>query len=491
MTATTATTQGGAARSDTGFFGHSWGLANIFGLEMWERFSFYGMQAILMYYLYYSAAQGGLGIAEASATSVMGAYGGAVYLSAILGAWVADRILGTERTLFYSAVLVMCGHIALSLLPGMAGVATGLVCVATGSGGIKATSTALIGKMYGEHDERRDAGFTIFYMGINIGSLVGPLLTGLLQATWGFRWGFGLAAVCMAIGLTQYIIFRRNLAGLGDTAVRPLPPNRRLPWVGAAVAVAAVVAIALKTGWVRAADLSDIATVVIAIAAVGLFTMIVASKQITAVERSRMKAFVPMFLASVAFWALYGQQFTTIAMFSDKELNRNLFGWEVPAAWVQSINPVFIIVFAGMLATLWTRLGPRQPSTPAKFATANVLMGTSFLMFLPIAGHGPNSAPMTVMILILLVLTIAELFISPVGMSLSTKLAPKAFGTQMVALYYLSVAMGTSLSGTLSGYYNENDEGTFFLWMGALSIAVGVVVAVLIPWIKKMMAGLH
>jgi proton-dependent oligopeptide transporter, POT family len=185
---------------DRGFFGQPRVLANLFGVEVWERFSFYGMQAIVLLYLYYSAADGGLGISEATATSIIGAYGGLVYLSTILGGWVADRLLGSERTLFYSAIVVMAGHVSLALLPGLLGVGVGLVLIAFGSGGVKANATALVGTLYAEDDERRDAGFSLFYLGINLGALTGPLLTGLTQSKLGFHWGFGLAAAGMAIG---------------------------------------------------------------------------------------------------------------------------------------------------------------------------------------------------------------------------------------------------------------------------------------------------
>ena len=206
---------------DRGFFGHPRPLANLFGVEMWERFSFYGMQGILLIYLYYSAAEGGLGISEATATQIVGAYGGGVYLATIVGAWLADRVLGPERTLFYAAVVVMLGHIALSTIPGTTGVAVGLVLIALGSGGVKANASSLVGSLYAADDDRRDGGFSLFYMGINLGAFVGPLLTGLLQEDWGFHYGFALAAVGMAAGLVQYSIGRRRLpdvgAGGGDT----------------------------------------------------------------------------------------------------------------------------------------------------------------------------------------------------------------------------------------------------------------------------------
>ena len=211
-------------RSDTRFLGQPGVLANLFGVELWERFSFYGMQGILLIYLYYSAAQGGLGIDEGTATGIVGAYGGAVYLSTILGAWLADRLIGPERTLFYSAICVMAGHIALALLPGLSGVGVGLVLIALGSGGVKANATSLVGSLYDEHDNRRDAGFSLFYMGINIGALIGPLLTGLLQQEAGFHWGFGAAAVGMALGLAQYAAFRGRLPEETHRVADPLPP---------------------------------------------------------------------------------------------------------------------------------------------------------------------------------------------------------------------------------------------------------------------------
>src|SRR3954471_20707081 len=190
--------------ADKTFFGQPRPLANLFGVELWERFSFYGMQGILLIYLYYETARGGLGINEDTATSIVGAYGGSVYLATVVGAWLADRLFGAERVLFGSAILVMCGHIALALLPGLPGVGVGLVLIALGSGGVKANATSLVGALYAEGDERRDAGFSLFYLGINVGAFAGPLLTGWLQENQGFHWGFGLAAVGMFLGLVQY-----------------------------------------------------------------------------------------------------------------------------------------------------------------------------------------------------------------------------------------------------------------------------------------------
>ena len=485
-----ASTETTATDRDTGFFGQPRVLVHIFGVEMWERFSFYGMQGIMLIYLYYSAAKGGLGMDETTAAGIVGAYGGLVYLSTIVGAWVADRLIGSERTLFYSAILVMCGHIGLALVPGITGVGVGLVLVAVGSGGVKANATALVGTLYTENDVRRDAGFSLFYMGINIGGLIGPLITGLLQQDLGFHYGFGAAAVGMAFGLIQYSIGRKHLIGAAREIPNPLPPAARPKVIAAAAVFLALIVILALTGVIKATNLANIVIVVSLIAAIAYFVVILRSK-ITDVERKRVYAFIPMFIASAAFWSLYQQQFTVVTIFSDKRLDRTIFGWEMPVSWVQSINPVFIIILAGVFAAFWTKLGPRQPSTPIKFAVGTVLIGVGFLLFLFMAGGGPNSAPLLGLVGILFVFTVGELFLSPVSLSLATKLAPAAFRTQMVALLFLSVALGTAASGELAKFYSEKDEATYFGVLGAIAIGVGLLLAAFSKPIRKLMGGVH
>jgi len=469
------------------FFGQPRQLATVFGVELWERFSFYGMQGILLIYLYYEADRGGLGINEATATSIVGAYGGSVYLATVIGAWLSDRLFGPERVLFGSAVLVMAGHIALALIPGIPGVAAGLVLVALGSGGVKATATTIVGLLYAPGDERRDAGFSIFYLGINLGAFAGPLLTGLLQSEAGFHWGFALAAVGMAIGLTQYAVGRRGLPPEAHEIANPLPAARRPLVFGAAALVVALVVMLALTGAIRADWLSNIVVALSILAAVAYFVVILTSRRITGVERNRVLAFIPMFIASAAFWSLYQQQFTVVTIYSDKRLDRDLFGWEMPVSWVQSINPVFVIILSGVFAAIWTRLGDRQPSAPVKFAAGTAIMGVAFLLFLPFAGT--ESVPLLGLTGILLVFTIAELLLSPVGLSLSTKLAPDAFRTQMVALFFLSVALGTALSGTLAGYYSEDNEVPYFGILGATAIVLGAALLALAPMLRRLMGG--
>ncbi|HYI56204.1 MAG TPA: peptide MFS transporter [Microlunatus sp.] len=474
------------------FFGHPLGLANLAGVEMWERFSFYGMQAILVYYLYFSLAEDGLGLPQTTATSIVGAYGGLVYLSAILGAWVADRLFGAERTLTGAAVLIMFGHISLAVFPGLAGVGVGLVCVALGSGTLKATTSSVLGDLYAPDDERRDGGFSIYYMGVNLGALFGPLVTGLIWGWQGFHWGFGLAAIGMAIGLTQYLLLRRRTLGdAGHEVTNPLDRAGRIRYGLIALGVVALIVILSLAGLITAARLSTIVVGVTFAAAVALFAIMLSSRNIDTVERHRVQSFIPMFLASAIFWSLFQQQFTVVALYAEQRLDLSIGGWTMPPSWVQSINPIFIIVFAGVFAAMWTRLGPRQPSTPVKFALGTIVMGVAFLLFLPYANAGPDSTPLLWMVLILFFFTIAELFLSPVGQSLSTKLAPNAFHTQMIALFFLSIAVGTAGAGSLAEFYDPTDEVPYFSFLGTASIVVGVALLVARKAISRLMEGVR
>lgn len=489
MTTAQESTEHGA--HDTRFFGQPWALAHLFGVEMWERFSFYGMQGILLIYLYYSVTDGGLGLDKAVAGGIVGAYGGSVYLATILGAWIADRILGSERTLFYSAIVIMVGHIALALLPGVAGVGVGLVLVAIGSGGLKANATSVVGTLYPADDPRRDGGFSLFYLGINLGAFFGPILTGLLQSTLGFHFGFGLAAIGMAAGLVQYSFGRRGLPAEAHRIANPLPRNRY--GMAAIIAVAAIVVIAVLvlTGVVTAANLATVVIIAATVAAVAYFAVILTSRRIDATERSRVWGFLPLFITSVAFWSLYQQQFTVLTVYSDTRLDRNLFGFQMPVSWVQSINPVFIIVLSGVFAAIWTKLGARQPSTPVKFAFGAIVMGAAFLLFLPFANGPANSTPLLAIIGILFVFTVAELLLSPIGLSAATKLAPAAFHTQMVALFFLSVSLGTAISGWLVQFYDPRNEIPYFSILGAIAILVGAGLLVSARPVLALMKGVR
>ncbi len=471
--------------------GHPIGLVNLFGVELWERFSFYGMLTILGYYLYYSATDGGLGLPRATATGIVGAYGGFVYLSTVLGGWVADRVLGMERTVFYGGVVVMCGHISLAILPGLTGVAVGLVLIALGAGALKANASSLLGTLYDQGDPRRDGGFTLFYLGINLGAFSGPLITGLLQTRFGFHYGFGAAAIGMALGLTQYVVFRRNLGVHGRTVPHPL--SQQAFWRAAAVAAVVLAAIAagFATGLVTLANLSQVTTGLILLASVAYFTAMLTSTRVTTLERTRVRAFIPLFIANAVFWSLFQQIFTVLAVYSDERMNWSIFGWTAPSSWIGSIEPVWIILLSPLFAVMWTKLGRRAPTTPRKFAYGVIGMGLAFLLFLPMAGSSGRAVPVLVVMAIMAAFAVSELLLSPIGLSVTTQLAPNAFRAQMMALYFFSVGLGTAMSGVLARYYDPAHEFAYFGLIGAAAVVVGLVVWALAPRISRLMEGVH
>jgi len=472
-------------------FGHPMGLVNLFGVELWERFSFYGMLTILGYYLYYSATDGGLGLPRATATGIVGAYGGLVYLSTVLGGWVADRVLGMERTVFYGGVVVMCGHISLAILPGLTGVAVGLVLIALGAGALKANASSLLGTLYDRGDPRRDGGFTLFYLGINLGAFSGPLITGLLQTHLGFHYGFGAAAIGMALGLTQYVVFRRNLGEHGRTVPHPL--SRQAFWRSAAVAavVLGFIAVGFASGLVGLANLSQVTTFLIVLASVAYFAVMLTSSRVSAPERTRVRAFIPLFIANAVFWSLFQQIFTVLVIYSDERMNWSIFGWTAPSSWIGSIEPVWIILLSPVFALMWTKLGRRAPTTPRKFAYGVIGMGGAFLLFLPLAGTTGRSVPAVAVMAIMAVFAVSELLLSPIGLSVTTQLAPDAFRSQMMALYFFSVGLGTAMSGVLARYYDPAHEFAYFGLIGAAAMLVGSVVWLIAPRISRLMDGVH
>lgn len=472
------------------FFGHPRMLANLFSVEMWERFSFYGMQVIMLYYLYWETERGGLALlSETSAAGVMGAYGGMVYLMAVVGGFLGDRVLGPERTLFYSAIAIMTGHIALAVLPGAAGVIAGLVLVAVGSGGLKTNASVLVGSLYDKTDPRRDGGFTIFYIGVNIGALFGPLLTGRLREDVGFHIAFAAAALGMAIGLIQYALTRKNLPASVHQLSEPLNGKEKKVYSLIAVAIIAVVLLLVFTGIINPLNLATWVMSIIAICAIILFYTLLTSKLTTEVEHSRVVSFIPMFIGNVAFWALFQQQFTVLAIYSESRINWNIFGMQLTPEAMNSINPVFIIIFGAVFTAMWTKMGDRQPTTPVKFAIALILIGIAFLIFVTQAGN--MNVNFMWIVLILFICTLGELSISPVGSSLATKLAPEKHRVSMVALYFTSVALGTVIAGWLARFYSVENEVPYFTTLGIVTILIGLALWSMNKWIVKKMAGVR
>ena len=394
-----------------------------------------------------------------------------------------------ERTVFYGGVVVMIGHIALAVLPGLTGVGVGLLFVALGSGALKANASSLLGTLYEKGDVCADGGFTLFYLGINLGAFIGPLVTGLLQTGLGFHYGFGAAAIGMALGLAQYVVFRRNLGEHGRHVPNPLPRSAVGKTVGVFVAVLVVIGVAIALKLVTLANLSQVTTGVIILASIAYFVLFLTSPKVTAPERVRVRAFIPLFVANAVFWSLFQQIFTVLAVYSDERMNWSIFGWVAPSSWIGSIEPVWIIALSPLFAILWTRLGNRAPTTPRKFAYGVIGMGLAFLCFVPLAGV--SAVPALAVLAILGVFAVSELLLSPIGLSITTKLAPEAFRAQMMALYFFSVGIGTSMSGVLAGYYDTSREAAYFGILGAVAVAVGVVVFAIAPWISRQMEGVH
>ncbi len=271
----------------------------------------------------------------------------------------------------------------------------------------------------------------------------------------------------------------------------PLTPGAWMRPALGVVAAAVVVALLFVFGVLTADNLSTAVAIVVALIAIGLFALLLTSPRVTADERSRVRSFIPMWLASVVFWSLFQQQFTVVELYADERLDRMLGGWEMPTEFVNSLEPFFVIVLAPLFAVLWTKLGTRAPSTPIKFALGAGGMGIAFLLFLPWAGGTGNSTPVLAIVLILLVFALAEMNLSPVGLSLSTRIGPALFRSQTVALFYLSISLGSALAGTLAGFYDPSVEGTYFATLGIAALVLGGILVALAPWVRRAMRGVR
>ena len=474
-----------AAQKPRTFFGHPPMLANLFTVEMWERFSFYGMQVLALYYLYYSIEDGGLGIPKEAATGAMGAYGATVYLMAILGGILGDRVLGPERTLFYSAIGIMAGHIVLAVMPGAAGVITGLLLVAIGSGCLKSSASVLVGSLYSKDDPKREAGFTLFYIGINIGALLGPALTGWGWGWIGFHFGFGIAAIGMAAGLIQYALTRKNLPESVHEVTVPFTPRQNSILAGVLAGVALITFLLVMMGWMTTGNLATWVVSAVGIGAIALFIQLLTAKNVTSTERSRVWAFIPLWIANAIFWALYQQQFTVIPIYSEERLDWHILGMDLPPTLVNSLAPIFVILLGSGFAAMWTKLGDRQPRTTTKFSLALVIIGPAYWVFL--TQVGVSRVAVYWMVIIMFIFTVAELTISPTGMALTTRLAPEAYKVNMMALYWTSLAMGTAFAGWCAQFYSQDTEVSYFMWVGAVSVIAGIVLFLCRAPIQRLM----
>lgn len=479
----------------TGFIGQPKGLFSLFFTEFWERFSYYGMRAILIFYMYYAVKDGGLGLDRTQANIIMSLYGSLIYMSGIIGGWIADRILGTRKAVFYGGIVIMLGHIALSLPLGAMGLYASMVLIIVGTGLLKPNVSAVVGDMYAANDGRRDAGFSIFYMGINMGAFLSPLLVGWIQGEWGFHAGFSVAAVGMAIGLIVFVVTKKNLGLAGSIPMNPMNAAEKkrsaIMFVFGAIVIAAVLLIAKATDTLTVENFSVAITVLAIAIPVALITTMYRSNKTTPDEKSRVIAYIPLFICAVMFWSIQEQSSTILATFVDTKTDLTLGNFKIPAAWFQSLNPLFIIGCAPLFALVWTKLGDKGPKTPKKFALSLFFAGASFLiMIVAIVVSGDNLVNPLWVVASFFLVVLGELLLSPVGLSATTKLAPAAFAGQTMALWFLASAAAQAINSQLVRIYEVVSDTTYFGVLGCLSIVLGIILLFLSPAISRAMRGI-
>ncbi|WLV24516.1 peptide MFS transporter [Aciduricibacillus chroicocephali] len=478
----------------TGFFGHPKGLLTLFSIEFWERFSYYGMRAILLYYIYYETTRGGLGLDKATATSIMSIYGSLVYMSTIIGGWLADRVLGSRSTIIFGGVLIMLGHIALSLPGSVAALFVSMALIILGSGILKPNLSNIVGDLYTKEDYRRDAGFSLFYTGANAGAFLAPLVVGTIGQKYNFHMGFALAAIGMFIGLIWYIFSsKKTLGQAGRYVPNPIVGDEKSRIVKrfsiGAVIVVIFLAIAIPTGFLTINTFTYIVSFFGVAIPTCYFIVMYRSNKTTKVEKSRILAYIPLFITAIAFWSIQEQGSTIIARIADEQTQLHLGSMTIQSSWFQSVNPVYIIIFGPLFAILWTKLGKRQPSTPVKFSIGVILAGLSFLvLMLPFFGGSMHINPLW-LVLSLFFVTMGELFLSPVGASATTKLAPAAFASQTMSIWYLSNASAQAINAQLVKFYSINSQVTYFMIIGIVSIVIGFILLVFSKKIHGLMQG--
>ncbi|MFE7159845.1 peptide MFS transporter [Streptomyces sp. NPDC057636] len=482
---------------DHAFFGQPRGLLTLSGLEVWERFSFLGMQAILVLYFADTVAHGGLGMSAGTAASVSAAYGTLVYLVSVGGGWLADRILGSYRAVLYGGILIACGHYAMAV-PTAAMTWVGLGLISAGTGLVKPNVATMVGKLYRTDDERRDAGFALYYMGINIGAFAGPLITGWLGDHKGWHWGFSAAAIGMTFGLIQYVAGRRHLAGRKHAAEYALPPEgmRRAVrlMIAGAIAVAVLAVVLVWAGWLTMDRFVDVLTVISVIAPVVYFAVMFSSPRVTSEERGRLRPYVVLFLASVVFNFILFQAYSTMILLASTNARTEILGFHFPASWYASALGAFEVALAPVVAGLWARMGPRQPHASNKIAFGVILGGLSFLlMVIPTSGHSGDTYKMAAWWIVgsYLLLGLGDILLETSGMSATTKLAPKAFSSQTMSLWFLSLALANGIQAQTVKLYGEVSNPVYFGVNGAIAVAIGLVVVALAPWLRKTMHPVH
>ena len=506
-----ATTLDQAPSADRSFFGHPRGLSTLFFTEMWERFSFYGLRPLLVLFMTAALASGGFGFDRTQASAIVGIYAASVYLASLPGGWIADRLLGLRRAIQYGAVFISAGHIAIALSAfarTKAPFFIGLILIVMGTGLLKPNISAIVGDLYPEGGARREAGFAIFYMGINLGATVGQIVTGWLGEKVGWHYGFGAAGVGMLVGLLFYTLqAQATLGDIGRYPVRDPDATRQARQernvkltlvVGAAILVLVVALVATGVVTVNAAAVAQSMAYVILGTAVLYFAYIFALGGLSRDEKKRVGVIVVLFMFSWIFWAAFEQAPTSLNLFARDFTDRTIGGYEVPASWFQSINSGFIVLLSPLFAALWMTLGRRGRdfSSPAKFSLGLFLAGIGFLIMLWAANAVVRGESGTLVSPWWLVgsyffQTLGEMFLSPVGLASMTALSPRKYVGQMMGVWFMSISLGNLIAGLAGGHVDPNkleQMPKLFAMTTIFLMAAAAVLALLIVPIRRMMA---
>ena len=489
----------------TGIMSHPKGLRTLFMTEMWERFSYYGMRAILILFMTTDVAKEGMGLDEETAGAIYGLYTAGVYLFTLPGGWIADNILGQQKAVWYGGILIMIGHILLAVPGSNMIFFSGLAFVATGTGLLKPNISTMVGDLYPEGGARRDAGFSIFYMGINIGSFLGQACVSLLGEKVNWHYGFGLAAIGMLFGLIQFKLTSKSLKGIGiaakakeDTSTH-LPTNKGLTLLLSGFLVV-LITIAQFTGYIdltTARGFAEAVGFIIVSVTVIYFLNILVSGGLNPAEKKKVGVIFLLFVGSAVFWAGFEQAGSTLNLFARDYTDRMIGGFELPAGMLQNVNPGFIIIFAPILGALWVKLAAKNlnPSTPIKFGIGLILMAIGFfVMFLAakIVVESSGKVGMFWLVATYFFHSVGEITLSPIGLSATTQLAPARYTGQMMGIWFVGTSLGNLIAGLFAGGFNSESSDSLpslFMSVVMLGVGAGVIFFILTPWVKKWMGN--
>lgn len=475
--------------------GHPRGLFVLFFTEMGERFSFYGMKAILFLYLVKGVEYGALGLPEDMGGAIMGLYAAAVYILTLPGGWIADNLIGQKKAIWWGGIVIMIGHILLAIPGPNSLFFGGLTAVALGTGLLKANISSIVGDLYPEGGAKRDSAFSIFYMGINTGALLGMIIVGVLGEKVGWHYGFGAAAFAMFFGLIVFRAFGKELEHVGHEPKAKASPTFLYILLVILLVLAAIIYFDVISLLQFTSSMRYVipALTLLYFAYIGFF-----DKSLSSVERKRVAVLFIFFIGAAIFWSGFEQSSTTLTLFADRYTDRNILGWELPASTLQSANSFFIIIFSAMFAALWIYLSKKNmnPSAPLKFGLGLFNLALAFFILYSASKIVVDGKMASVgwLLLTYLFFTLGELCISPVGLSLYTKLAPRKYYSQMMGLWFVAASLGNLIAGVFAGNFTQDNVSqmpSLFLQVSLISVGAGIILAVFSGPIKKWMGGVE